>query len=120
MRSIHRGRYRPALLALAAALGVLAGAGLGCLETSSFVCSGDEACDLVDGGRCEEIGHCSYPDAECPLGRRYADGGELGDACVGGTPVGTESAIQTSTGSSTTESGTAASSTGEATSGGTV
>ena len=77
-------------------VGAALGASFACADVEPFSCTGDSACDLEVGGRCEADGHCSYPDATCPLGRRYRDAAS-GNACIGGTGADTE----TGTGSDT-------------------
>ncbi len=64
----------------------------GCSNASPYVCTASEQC-LANGvqGVCEAQGFCSFPDAECPGGRRFEPnaGGGAGGACVdtdGGMP----------------------------------
>jgi hypothetical protein len=93
---------RPELWLLVTALaGLLVGGAASCLGTSTFRCDDDGACDLRADGRCEGSGHCSYPDDTCPLGRRYADAGELGEECVGAATAGADTST-TGTDTSTT------------------
>ena len=42
----------------------------GCADPAVFACVSDEQCGAV--GRCEASGYCSFPDAACESGRRYA------------------------------------------------
>ncbi len=81
--------------------GIVAGAVacvLGCLPRGRFHCADDNQCVSAEGrGVCEAEGVCSFPDARCPLGRRYArfaagESGSDGGNCVHprpctGTPV---------------------------------
>ena len=78
---------------------------LGC-QVSPFACQNDDACP---GGRCERQGWCSFPDASCTSGSRFADHAAPGLAgvCV---EVEAEADAEESS-SSTTEA--AVSSTGE-------
>ncbi|MEZ4379972.1 MAG: hypothetical protein R3A79_01400 [Nannocystaceae bacterium] len=99
----RRGAARLAGRTAAALLALVVGGALGCLGTSDFRCDGDLDCDLRAEGRCEATRYCSYPDTTCPLGRRYADAGELGEACVGATgATGSTSETGTSAGTDTT------------------
>ncbi len=53
-----------------------------CKTAPAFVCTSDGQCG--DGGVCEAVGFCSFPDGECDSGRRYepnADG-EFAGRCV--------------------------------------
>jgi hypothetical protein len=65
---------------LAIGAGLLAAA-VTCSE-SVFICGNDEQCG--DGGVCEAVGYCSFPDDACESGRRYAprSGGGLAGVCV--------------------------------------
>lgn len=52
----------------------------GCLRTTQFQCSANLECG--NGGTCESVGFCSFPDPEC--GRRFADSaGPFANQCVG-------------------------------------
>ncbi|MGH1346199.1 MAG: hypothetical protein ACRBN8_31830 [Nannocystales bacterium] len=53
-----------------------------CPSSGFFVCSTNSECD--ENGRCEPSGSCSFPDNECPTGRRY---GELGNPAAAGQCV---------------------------------
>lgn len=86
--------------ALGLALGVVVGGGsLGCHR--AFTCAQDEQCARIGvAGACEASGYCSFPDPDCPSGRRYGEhaSAALVDACVdqptassGGTTVASES-----------------------------
>ncbi len=92
-------------------LGMLAS---GC-PRSAFECLEDAQCTDDSGqGRCETNGYCSFPDPECPSGRRYGEhsAGDLAGGCVdsepppdasstsGAPPV--EPSGETATGSTTT------------------
>lgn len=106
---------------MAGCVAVSAGLGLASCHRA-FGCAGNEQCG-VDGvsGFCEASGYCSFPDDDCPSGRRYGEHAaeSLVDICVlpgessssssGGAPesseVGTGSTGGTTdTGSGTTES----------------
>ncbi|MCA9653669.1 MAG: hypothetical protein H6712_26515 [Myxococcales bacterium] len=94
----------------ALAVGGLAGA---CVDFQPFQCSADEQCHGVVQGWCEASGFCSYPDRDCPSGRRYSDlAGALGRQCVegdGGSSTGLEpgtSSEGSDTGEPTGESST--------------
>ncbi len=53
---------------------VVAFAGLvvGCLSRSTFPCQRDSQCvNASQTGTCEPSGVCSFPDPQCPLGRRF-------------------------------------------------
>lgn len=65
-----------------------------------YACIDDDQCGV--SGVCEPEGWCSFPDAECPDGRRFGDhsGDGLGGACV---PARDDTGTG-STGSSTTTS----------------
>gem|GEM_PF-2494848 len=60
---------------------VLFGAMSGCTRLH-YACSDNAQCGAE--GRCEVDGWCSFPDENCPSGRRYAEfsGDGLGNACV--------------------------------------
>ena len=65
-----------------AAAAVLVGCwGLSGCGTGVFACQSDGQCE---GGQCEATGFCSFPDAECPSGRRYGAlaAGHLQGQCV--------------------------------------
>lgn len=67
----------------------LSGAGVVGCQSSTFACQSDGACPA---GRCESQGWCSFPDASCPSGFRFADHAALGLAgtCVDVAAKGTE------------------------------
>src|SRR5690349_24569051 len=73
----------------------------GCGPAATFSCSEDEDCRDGDRiGTCEPDHYCSFPDQECPSGRRY--GGlaapELANECVasdGTTTDGGSSGVDT-------------------------
>jgi hypothetical protein len=56
----------------------------GCRASEGFACQSDDDCAGADGGRCEPIGFCSFPDEDCGSGRRYGRwaGDELASSCV--------------------------------------
>ena len=71
-------------LSLLSLLSLLALICAGCLRTTEFQCSANLECG--NGGTCESVGFCSFPDPEC--GRRFADSaGPFANQCVG-TPGG--------------------------------
>lgn len=49
-----------------------------------FVCGQDSECTEEANGRCEPSGSCSFPDTQCPTGRRYGDQGnpQVAGRCV--------------------------------------
>ena len=56
-----------------------------CLRSTSFHCTHDSQCD--PGGRCEDIGYCSFADPNCPDGRRFGDlSDSVSNICVGQQP----------------------------------
>lgn len=61
-----------------------------CPSTGFFVCTQDSECDEVDNGRCEPSGSCSFPDRQCPTGRRYAELGnpDMAGQCVPAEDIG--------------------------------
>lgn len=90
------------------------------------MCSGDTDCVQAEGGRCEASGACSFPDPECPTGRRYGSEGnpQVADKCVPVDDVGstglpaddtTPTTLETNsaTGTTTGASSESGSSTGE-------
>lgn len=91
-----------------------------CLSSQSYVCGDDDACVSSAGvGTCEATGYCSFPDAECGTGRRYAEfaGDGLAGLCVveDGSSTSNDRTTQpapatmtsgTSEGTTTTETGT--------------
>ncbi len=59
-----------------------------CADPQYFTCSDDPACaGSGNGGRCEDVGACSFLDSDCLSGRRY---GRAGPPAYAGTcvPVG--------------------------------
>lgn len=75
------------ILTVTAGLGIfgLAAGGAGCNPVSDFQCSTDEDCiGQGEGGQCETNSFCTFPDAECPSGRRWHDrASSLADMCLG-------------------------------------
>ena len=68
-------------MALASALALAPG----CLPTPVFECEAHEDCaGLGEAARCEAVGSCSVPDAECMSGRRFHEfaGAGRADACI--------------------------------------
>ena len=54
---------------------------------SQFVCDSNEDCQGALDGRCESTGFCSFPDGQCPDGRRYGElSGPFSQQCVGTPP----------------------------------
>jgi hypothetical protein len=103
------GSVRAAVLA---AIAGVAGA-WACGSAGAFACADDSMCAGTAAlGVCEPSGYCSFPDAECPSGRRYGARApaELADACVepsdptsaGVTDDGAEASGDTTTDDSTT------------------
>jgi len=88
--------------AIAIAGGVLLGA---CVDLQPYTCSDDGQCTSGGAaGRCEETGHCSYPDAGCESGRRYGElAAELAGQCLsqGETSTSTGPTASTSDASTT-------------------
>ncbi len=58
-------------------------ASAGCLRKTEYKCSSNTQCG--GGGQCEAVGYCSFADASCTSGRRYADlaGSTFANKCVG-------------------------------------
>lgn len=75
------------ILTVTAGLGIfgLSAGGAGCNPVSDFQCSTDEDCiGEGEGGQCESNSFCTFPDAECPSGRRWHDrASSLADMCLG-------------------------------------
>ena len=55
-----------------------------CPSDGVFTCSSDEDCQGDGLGQCEANGFCSFPDQQCPSGRRYGElaGGGFANDCV--------------------------------------
>ena len=74
------------MVRFAIALGALAAGG--CIRSDGFVCATADQC-VQNGltGTCEPDGACSFPDTNCPSGRRYGElsAGGLAGTCVGGS-----------------------------------
>ena len=95
--------------AIAVTSGVLAGA---CVDLRPYTCSDDAECTSGGGeGRCEDTGHCSYPDDGCDSGRRYGPlAAELADQCTSEVATSTSTGPTASAGeSSTTTDGSSSS-----------
>ncbi|MEM6990617.1 MAG: LamG domain-containing protein [Myxococcota bacterium] len=62
-------------------------------QADTFACDDSAQCMAqMGGGQCELNGYCSFPDDECPSGRRYgklAGGGLAGFCVVGDAPSST-------------------------------
>jgi len=57
----------------------------GCGDASPFVCEAADDCAAAGGdGACEASGYCSFPDGECPSGRRYGSHApaDIAGSCV--------------------------------------
>ena len=96
----------------ASAFACVLGLTQGACSIPAFTCESDAQCVEQPGeGLCEADHRCSYPDGECPSGRRYGEyAGEMSRACV-------DAAATTESGSmSDTQATTLATSTGAATS----
>jgi Lectin C-type domain len=69
-------------------LWIAAAASAGCLRSTQFACTQDTECGAT--GRCEAVGYCSVPNADCAgTQRSYGDsaGAGLSNTCVpGGNP----------------------------------
>ncbi len=65
--------------------------GAGCYPESAFLCSSNEDC-TGEGGICEDNAYCSYPDLECPGGRRWDERAtsSLADMCFDQSLSGTD------------------------------
>lgn len=85
----------------------LAAGGAGCNPVSDFQCSTSEDCIAEGaGGVCEANSFCSFPDAECPTGKRWHDrASSLSGMCFGeeGGATDTDDSAGSSSGSSTTQ-----------------
>jgi len=83
--------------------GLLLGAGC---SNDFFVCSEDSQCTEAEGGRCEASGACSFPDPQCPTGRRYGEAGnpQVAETCVPPEDLGSSSATDSSQGASQSSS----------------
>ena len=66
--TVRRGRIAFALLAAT----VVGHAGSSCIVGGTFVCNEDDECGANGTGVCEASGWCSFPDPDCPSGRRYS------------------------------------------------
>ncbi len=66
------------------AVGLAAG-GANCNPVSDFQCATDEECiGQGEGGVCESNNFCTFPDLECPTGRRWHDrASSLAGMCFG-------------------------------------
>ncbi len=62
-----------------------------------FICADDRGCSAFAGGRCEAGGRCSYPDDDCPSGRRFSKLSDAPNACVPEDDVATGPATATGT-----------------------
>lgn len=110
-------------------VGLVLGLLMGGCPQGTFSCSDDTQCEGGEGeGRCEIDGYCSFPDGECPSGRRYGEHASSGIAgeCVdpqtaqgsGGPGSGPDTGADPSGGTSgrgtaTDDAGTDASATGQ-------
>ena len=79
MNETHLRSTRLLCLGVLLALSALSGC-----SRDYFVCSANADCVQADGGQCEASGACSFPDPECPSGRRY---GSEGNPQIAGTCV---------------------------------
>ncbi len=75
------------ILTVTAGLGIFgfSAGGAGCNPVSDFQCSTDEDCIAEgEGGQCESNSFCTFPDPECPAGRRWHDrASSLAGMCLG-------------------------------------
>jgi hypothetical protein len=63
---------------------------LGGCSDAVFACDGDSDCESGELGQCEANGFCSFPDVDCPSGRRYGEfaGDDLANECVSENEAG--------------------------------
>lgn len=86
MRARFRNRTRAGIVVAvggrytAIACAALGGLLLGCGAAPTYVCSSNTQCGA--DGTCEANGGCSFPDADCPSGRRFGEFAPSGNACV--------------------------------------
>lgn len=125
-RDLSRSFRRPHL-GLGLGLGVFFGASCNINVESVFTCVNDEDCveEGGMGGVCEPNSLCTFPDMDCPSGKRWhSRAAELADKCyepgdIGGgtdTVAGTDTEATAGTSSSTgTESGSSSESGGSTT-----
>ncbi len=103
--------------ALGLACGGLACGGLlaACVDMHAYVCRADAQCNAGAQGWCEDAGYCSYPDPECPSGRRYGQlAAGLSGVCTGGPgPREASSGDPSTSESSSTSHGSSSSSGGD-------
>jgi hypothetical protein len=102
----------------------LATLALGC-RAGAYVCVDDASCKDGDRvGQCESSGGCSFPDPQCPSGRRYGAHApaELAGECVPeddvadtGTSTSTSTSGETTTGFTSTTGSAEVSSSGDTT-----
>lgn len=101
-------------------IGIAGGALMGaCVDLGVYQCSDDAQCSSGGTrGWCEDAGFCSYPDLDCPSGRRYSDlAHTLAGHCVGtGQAEGSSGSDETSSTSTTDASTGPAPTTGDGTS----
>jgi hypothetical protein len=71
------------VLSLGFGAGLLAAGAPACKVQSIFTCIDDMGCqEHGEGGVCEPNSFCTFPDAECPTGKRWHDrAGDLGGEC---------------------------------------
>ncbi len=69
-------------------IGCMGGLLAGCLKDIQHRCADDSACTMGGvQGTCERVGFCSFPDPNCPHGRRYGELAEsLSNQCTGDPP----------------------------------
>ncbi|MEM9461173.1 MAG: hypothetical protein AAGF11_43820 [Myxococcota bacterium] len=82
----YGGRVRGHWTAIGLAVGILAGTMTqACVDLQPYQCTSDEDCIAgVARGFCEDARYCSYPDPDCPSGRRFSDlAGPLARRCTG-------------------------------------
>ncbi len=86
----------------------LAAGGAGCNPVSDFQCSTDENCIAEgEGGVCEANSFCTFPDLECPTGKRWHDrASSLAGMCFGDEGGATDTADTDDTAGSSGGSGT--------------
>ena len=109
-----RRRIETVTRTFAAAAVVLLASSSGACRDDYFVCTQDSECTQEAGGRCEPSGSCSFPDLECPTGRRYGEAGnpQVAGQCVPASDIGSTGIVETDGGSTSTTTGTTTSATG--------